>query len=89
MARIMPVSEVKMRMTELVTRLEEGEEEIVVTRRGRAAAVLMSADMYESLQETLFILSQPKLLRKIQRARAYFRRGGKGKSMEEVFGEDS
>ena len=39
MARILPISTVKARLPELVTGVESREEEIVVTRKGKPAAV--------------------------------------------------
>jgi len=52
-----PLSEVKddlSRYVQLAAR-----EEIVVTRHGRPAAVLIGFEEWESLQETLYWLSQP------------------------------
>jgi antitoxin YefM len=48
MTRILPISEVKARLPELVTGVEDREEEIVVTRKGKPAAVLVSHAEYES-----------------------------------------
>ena len=42
MSQTLPISEVKARLPELVTGVEEREEEIVVTRRGKPAAVLIN-----------------------------------------------
>lgn len=35
MARVLPLSEVKMRLPELITGVDEREEEVVVTKNGR------------------------------------------------------
>jgi prevent-host-death family protein len=53
MAKILPISEVKARLPELVTGGEEREEEIIVTRNGKPAAMLVSYAEYERLKETL------------------------------------
>ncbi len=87
MARILPISEVKARLPELVTGVEEREEEIVVTRRGKPAAVLVNYAEYERLKETLNVLSDPALMRQIRRSQQFYAKGGKGLSFEEVFGE--
>ena len=89
MARTLPVSEVKTHLPERLTGVEEREEEIVVTRKGRPAAVLVNFSEYERLKATLDILSDPALLRQVRRGRRFFTAGGKGRSIDEVFGERS
>ena len=87
MTKTLPLSEVKTRLPELVSRVEVREDQIVVTRHGRPAAVLLSYDEYERLQETLDVLSDPAMMRQIHKSLAYFARGGKGQRFEDVFGE--
>lgn len=87
MSRILPISEVKARLPELVTAVLEREEEIVVTRNGKPAAMLVNADEYARLKETLDVLSDPDLMRQIRASERHLARGGKGLSFEEVFGE--
>jgi prevent-host-death family protein len=52
----------------MVDRVEHHHERIVVTKRGRPAAVLVSPDDLESLEETLDVLSTPGALDEIQKA---------------------
>ena len=87
MARTLPVSEVKTHLPELLTGVEEREEEIVVTRKGKPAAVLVNFAEYERLKATLDVLSDPALMRQIRRSQRYFAQGGQGLSFEQVFGE--
>jgi len=87
MARTLPISEVKARLPELVTGVEDREEEVVVTRKGKPAAVLVNYAEYERLKETLDVLSDPEMMRQIRTSERYFAKGGKGLSFEEVFGE--
>ena len=87
MAKILPISEVKARLPELVSGVAEREEEIVVTRNGKPAAMLVSYAEYERLKGTLDVLSDPDLMRQIRESEAYFAAGGKGLTFEEVFGE--
>jgi len=87
MAKILPISEVKARLPELVTGVAEREEEIVVTRNGKPAAMLVSYAEYERLKETLDVLSDPELMRQIRESEAQIAAGKKGLSFEEVFGE--
>jgi antitoxin YefM len=87
MAKTLPISEVKARLPELVTGVEEREEEVVVTRNGKPAAMLVNYAEYERLKETLDVLSDAELMQQIRQSRAYFASGKKGLSFEEVFGE--
>jgi len=86
-AKTLPISEVKARLPELVAGVMEREEEVVVTRNGKPAAVLVNVDEYERLKETLDVLSDPDLMQQIRASERYFARGGKGLTFEQVFGE--
>src|SRR5688572_7333166 len=87
MAKTLPLSEVKTRLPELVTGVEEREEEVVVTKNGRPAAVLINVQEYARLKETLDVLTDPTLLRQIAESRSFYKIGKKGLSFEDVFGE--
>lgn len=87
MAKTLPITEVKARLPELVTGVEERDEEIIVTRNGRPAAVLVNYTEFERLKETLDVLSDPGLMRQIEESRAFYASGRKGLSFEDVFGE--
>ena len=87
MAKTLPITEVKARLPELVTGVEERDEEIIVTRNGRPAAVLVNYAEFERLKETLDVLSDPGLMRQIEESRAFYASGRKGLSFEDVFGE--
>ena len=87
MAKTLPISEVKARLPELVTGAEEREEEVVVTRNGRPAAVLVSYAEFERLKETLDVLCDPVLMEQVRQSRAFYGAGRKGLSFEDVFGE--
>jgi prevent-host-death family protein len=87
MARILPISEVKARLPELVTGVEDREEEIVVTRKGKPAAVLVNHAEYERLKETVDVLSDPDLMRQIRLSEGFYAARRRGLSFEDVFGE--
>lgn len=87
MAKTLPISEVKARLPELVAGVMDREEEVVVTRNGRPAAILVNIGEYERLKETLDVLSDPDLMRQIRASERYFAKGGVGLSFEQVFGE--
>ena len=50
----LPISKVKDRLNELVEAASVTHEQVTITRNGSPAAVLVGADEWESLQETLF-----------------------------------
>jgi antitoxin YefM len=87
MAKTMPISEVKTRLPELVSGVAEREEEIVVTRNGKPAAVLVNYDEYERLKDSLEVLSDPDLMKQIQRSKDFYAKRKQGESFEAVFGE--
>lgn len=87
MAKTLPLSEVKARLPELVAAVEEREEEVVVTKNGRPAAVLINVREYARLKETIDVLSDPVLMDQIAESKAFYRAGKKGLSFEDVFGE--
>lgn len=59
---------VKDRFSEYVDRVEREQERIVVTRNGRPAAVLMSPQDLESLEETLSVLADTDAVRGLRDA---------------------
>jgi antitoxin YefM len=86
MARVLPLSEAKARLSQLVADLEVNEEELIITRNGRPAAVLISADEFASWQETREIRRDPTLMREIRRGLRQLEKGQRF-TFEEVFGE--
>ena len=87
MSKTIPISEVKTRLPELVSGVAEREEEIVVTRNGKPAAVLVNYDEYERLKDSLEVLSDPVLMKQIRRSKGFYAKGRRGLSFEAVFGE--
>lgn len=87
MSKTMPISEVKTRLPELVSGVAEREEEIVVTRNGKPAAVLINYDEYERLKDTLEVLSDPVLMKQIAQSKRFYAKRRQGQSFEAVFNE--
>ena len=65
MSETFPLSTVKAHLSELVDRVEGEHQRVIVTRNGRPAAVLISPDDLEGLEETLAVLSDSSLMRRI------------------------
>jgi antitoxin YefM len=55
----LPISAVKSRLNEYVDAVSVTHEQVTITKNGSPAAVLIGSDEWESIQETLFWLSQP------------------------------
>jgi antitoxin YefM len=62
----MPLADVKNRLSEVVDRLEREHGRVVITKHGHPAAVLMSVEDLESLEETLDIMDSAELLADIR-----------------------
>lgn len=71
----LPLAEIKAHLSEIVDRVENEHDRVVLTRNGRAAAVIMSPEDLEALEDTLELLSDPKALKEIDRARQEVARG--------------
>jgi antitoxin YefM len=73
----LPLADVKNRLSEVVDRLEREHGRVVVTKHGRPAAVMLSVEDLESLEETLEILSNPRLLGEVRKGERDARVGRK------------
>lgn len=60
----------KNQLSEVVDRLEREHGRAVITKHGRPDAVVMSIEDLEGLEETLDVLADPKLMRRIRKAQA-------------------
>ncbi|MGH2829715.1 MAG: type II toxin-antitoxin system Phd/YefM family antitoxin [Actinomycetota bacterium] len=63
-----PLAEVKNRLSEVVERIERAHGRVIITKHGHPSAVIMSLEDLESLEETLAILSNPRLVAEIRQA---------------------
>lgn len=71
----LPLAEIKAHLSEIVDRVENEHHRVVLTRNGRAAAVIMSPEDLEALEDSLELLSDPKALKEINGARRDVARG--------------
>ncbi len=60
--RIIPFTEARARLTELLDDVEARHEHVVITRNGHPVAVVLSTEEYEALEETLEILQDEESL---------------------------
>jgi antitoxin YefM len=75
MSENVSLAEIKNRLSEYVDRVEREHERVVITKHGRPAAVVISVDDLESLEETLAIMSNPELMAQIREADADVKAG--------------
>ena len=66
----MSLADVKNRLSEVVDRLEREHGRVVITKHGHPAAVVMSLEDLESLEETLDVMDSGALLDDIREALA-------------------
>lgn len=59
-------SDARKELSKLVDEVAADHEHVVITKQGRPKAVLLSADEFESWQETIEIISDPKAMRAIR-----------------------
>jgi len=62
----MPLADVKNRLSEVVDRIEREHGRVVITKHGHPAAVVMSLEDLESLEETLDVMDSAELLADIR-----------------------
>lgn len=73
--RSVPLTEAKEKLSALVEEADTTHEIIQITRHGRVAAVIMSADDLESLNETLHALRTPGVVEELAQADADYAAG--------------
>lgn len=62
MTRIVPFTQARAELTELIDEVEDKHEHVVIIRNGRPAAVVVSPDEWDAIEETLEILQDDETL---------------------------
>lgn len=84
--KTLSLSEVKMKLSQLVESVKETGQEIVITRNGRPVAVLVSVNEFEGWKETLSIQSNDQLMREIEKGLVSLKeKGTRLHTQEELF----
>ena len=83
MTEISSLAETKAHLSELVARVGEQHERIIVTVHGRPVAVILAVDDLESLEETIALLSDSAAVRALSEADAELARG-EGETQDEL-----
>src|SRR5215468_46692 len=85
--KVLPLSEVKMKLSQLVAEVSSLDEEITITRNGKPVAIIVSPDEFDSWKETLAIRADVELMAEIRRGLADIRKKRKLYTLEEIFTE--
>jgi prevent-host-death family protein len=84
--KTLPLSEAKTKLSGLVEKVRARDEEIVITKNGRPAAVLVSPDEFDSWKETVAIRADAALMREIKTGLSALKaRKAKLYTLEELF----
>lgn len=84
--KTLSLSEAKMKLSGLIESVCKTDEEIVITKNGSPAAILISPDEFESLKETFAIRSDSSFMNEIQKGLKDLRaKKAKLYTLEELF----
>jgi prevent-host-death family protein len=75
MDKIIPISDLQSKAKKYVDQVRDTDQPVVITQRGRAAAVLVSFESYEGFLATRDEMSYPDWARRLQRATTESARG--------------
>lgn len=82
--KTLSLSEAKMKLSELVEMVHSTDEEIVITKNGRPAAVLVSPEEFEGWKETIEIASDPDFMNEIRKGLSALSERSKLYTLEEL-----
>jgi prevent-host-death family protein len=85
--KVLPLSEVKMKLSQLVEEVSSLDEEITITRNGKPVAIIVSPDEFDSWKETLAIRADAELMAEIRRGLEDIEQKRKLYTLEELFAE--
>ena len=75
-----------MKLSELIERVQTTDTEVVITKNGRPAAVLVSPDEFDGWKETIEIKSDKELMAEIKKGVSALKNRSKVYTLEELFG---
>jgi antitoxin YefM len=84
--KTLSLSEVKMKLSSLVDAVYKTDEEVIITKNGSPAAVLISSDEFESWKETIAVRSDSAFMDEIKKGAEALKKGkAKLYTLEELF----
>ena len=82
--QVVPLSEVKMKLSQLVEEVSSLDEEITITRNRKPVAIIVSPDEFDSWKETLAIRADAELMTEIRRGLENIKKKRKLYTLEEL-----
>ena len=83
--KVLPLSEVKTRLSALLDSVERRDEPLTITRNGKPVAIIVSKEEYDSWQETVEILRDPQFIREIRDGVRRLARTKKRQTIDDLF----
>jgi antitoxin YefM len=83
--KTLSLSEAKMNLSKLVETVSTTDEEIVITKNGRRAAVLVSPDEFDSWKETIAVRADEALMKEIRKGLTALKKSANLYTLEELF----
>ncbi|MFI5305370.1 MAG: type II toxin-antitoxin system Phd/YefM family antitoxin [Nitrospiria bacterium] len=85
--KTLSLSEAKMKLSNLIDVVNTTDEEIVITKNGSPAAVLISPDEFDSMKETIAVKSDAALMEEIRKGLKDLKKNKSSLyTLEELFG---
>ena len=82
---VLSLSEAKMKLSELIEKVQSTDAEVLITKNGRPAAVLVSPDEFEGWRETIAIKADGNLMDEIKKGVTALKKKPKVYTLEELF----
>ena len=79
------LSEAKMKLSELIEKVQSTDLEVIITKNGRPAAVLVSPDEFEGWRETIAIKADGDLMSEIKNGISALKKKSNVYTLEELF----
>ncbi len=79
------LSEAKMKLSELIEKVQSTDAEFIITKNGRPAAVLVSPDEFEGWRETIAIKADGDMMSEIKKGITALKKKPKVYTLEELF----
>ena len=82
--KVVPLSQVKMKLSQLVEEVSSLDEAITITRNGKPVAIIVSPDEFDSWKEALAIRADTELMAEIHRGLEDIKKKRKLYTLEEL-----
>ena len=73
--KVVSSTEARSSLSSLLDEIEDLEEHVIITRKGKPLAIMLSYEEYERLIETLDVLSDPELMKAIEQGEEDIQKG--------------